>query len=67
MFPALGYLFLAATLIDSYNAGSLNDEAFFKRLVEFAKSLNEEERRGVGNDLMPFDDPRIWPNHMALV
>lgn len=38
-------------LIDEYNAGSHNVEEFFKRLVEFAKDLNEEERRGVAEHL----------------
>jgi type I restriction enzyme, R subunit len=39
------------TLIDAYNAGSLNAEEFFKRLVVFAQSLDKEERRGVGEQL----------------
>jgi type I restriction enzyme R subunit len=34
-------------LIDEYNAGSHNVEEFFKRLVDFAKDLSEEERRGM--------------------
>jgi type I restriction enzyme R subunit len=38
-------------MIDEYNAGSLNAEEFFQRLVTFAKSLNEEEQRGVGEQL----------------
>jgi type I restriction enzyme R subunit len=38
-------------LIDEYNAGSHNVEEFFKRLVEFTKDLNEEERRGVAEHL----------------
>ena len=38
-------------LIDAYNAGSLNAEAFFRQLVAFAQSLNEEERRGLGEQL----------------
>ncbi|MEW5736353.1 MAG: type I restriction endonuclease subunit R [Thermodesulfobacteriota bacterium] len=38
-------------MIDAYNAGSLNAEEFFKRLVAFAKSLDEEEKRGVGEQL----------------
>jgi type I restriction enzyme R subunit len=47
----MDYLEEFQSLIDAYNAGSLNAEAFFKQLVEFAKSLNEEERRGVGEQL----------------
>ena len=38
-------------MIDAYNAGSLNAEEFFKQLVTFAKSLNEEEQRGMGEQL----------------
>ena len=38
-------------LIDEYNAGSLNVEEFFKRLVEFTKRLSDEERRAVGEHL----------------
>jgi type I restriction enzyme R subunit len=38
-------------LIDAYNAGSLNAEEFFKQLMEFAQSLDEEEKRGVGEQL----------------
>lgn len=38
-------------MIDAYNAGSLNAEAFFQQLVAFAQSLNEEEQRGVGEQL----------------
>jgi type I restriction enzyme R subunit len=38
-------------MIDEYNAGSLNAEEFFQQLVDFAQSLNEEEQRGVGEQL----------------
>jgi type I restriction enzyme R subunit len=38
-------------LIDEYNAGSLNVEAFFQQLVEFTKALTEEERRGLAENL----------------
>jgi len=38
-------------MIDEYNAGSLNIEEFFERLVRFAQSLNAEERRGVAEGL----------------
>ena len=38
-------------MIDAYNAGSLNAEQFFQQLVAFAQSLNEEEQRGVGEQL----------------
>ena len=38
-------------MIDEYNAGSLNVEEFFDRLVRFAQELNAEERRGVAEGL----------------
>ena len=38
-------------MIEEYNAGSVNVEEFFKRLVEFTKALNEEERRAVAENL----------------
>lgn len=38
-------------LIDEYNAGAVNVELFFNRLVEFAKELNEEEKRTIAEDL----------------
>ena len=38
-------------MIDAYNAGSLNAEEFFQQLVAFARSLNEEEKRGMGEQL----------------
>ena len=38
-------------MIDAYNAGSLNAEEFFQQLMAFARSLNEEEQRGVGEQL----------------
>jgi type I restriction enzyme R subunit len=47
----MDYLERFQTMIDEYNAGSLNAEEFFQQLVVFAKSLNEEERRGVGEQL----------------
>ena len=47
----MDYLQKFQEMIDAYNAGSLNAEEFFKRLVEFAESLNEEEQRAVGEQL----------------
>jgi type I restriction enzyme R subunit len=38
-------------LIDQYNAGSVNVEEFFKRLVEFTKALNNEDRRALAENL----------------
>ncbi len=38
-------------LIADYNAGATNAEAVFAQLVDFAKQLNEEERRGIREQL----------------
>jgi len=39
------------TLIDEYNAGAINVEIFFEKLISFAKELDEEEKRGVSENL----------------
>ncbi|MCB0746098.1 MAG: type I restriction endonuclease subunit R [Ignavibacteriae bacterium] len=38
-------------MIDEYNAGSSNVEEFFDKLMKFAKDLNEEESRGIKEQL----------------
>ena len=38
-------------LIDEYNAGAINIEIFFTRLIDFAKELNEEDKRGISENL----------------
>jgi type I restriction enzyme R subunit len=47
----MDYLERFQAMIDAYNAGSLNAEEFFQQLVAFARSLNEEEQRSVGEQL----------------
>ncbi len=47
----MDYLERFQAMIDAYNAGSLNADEFFRQLVVFAQSLNEEEQRGVGEQL----------------
>ena len=47
----MDYLERFQQMIAAYNAGSLNPEEFFRQLVTFAQSLNEEERRGVSEQL----------------
>jgi len=47
----MDYLERFQAMIDAYNAGTLNAEEFFQQLVAFAQSLNEEEQRGVGEQL----------------
>src|ERR1035437_2657722 len=39
------------TMIDEYNSGSSNVEAFFAKLMAFTKKLNAEERRGLSEQL----------------
>jgi type I restriction enzyme R subunit len=38
-------------LIDDYNSGSRNVETFFQRLMDFAKELYAEQKRGVAESL----------------
>ena len=45
------YLEKFQQMIDEYNTGSLNVEEFFRRLMEFAQNLTEEEQRSVGENL----------------
>jgi len=47
----MDYLDKFQKMIDEYNAGSLNIEEFFKQLVAFTKDLNEEEKRGIAENL----------------
>ena len=47
----VNYLEKFQKLIDEYNSGSHNVETFFSNLVEFAQNLNEEEKRGIAENL----------------
>lgn len=47
----MDYLARFQQMIDEYNSGSLNVEEFFRRLMEFAKSLTDEEQRAVKEEL----------------
>ncbi|MCF6155342.1 MAG: type I restriction endonuclease subunit R [Candidatus Brocadia sp.] len=38
-------------LIEEYNSGAINIELFFDRLLAFVKKLNEEEKRGIEENL----------------
>ena len=38
-------------LIDEYNSGSSNVETFFAKLMAFTKKLNDEEKRGISEQL----------------
>jgi type I restriction enzyme, R subunit len=38
-------------MIDEYNAGSANVETFFAKLMAFTKKLNDEEKRGIAEQL----------------
>jgi type I restriction enzyme R subunit len=45
------YLEKFQRMIEEYNAGSYNTELFFKKLMDFARELNEEEKRGIAEQL----------------
>jgi type I restriction enzyme R subunit len=47
----IDYLGKFQAMIDEYNAGSVNVEEFFKKLVNFAQGLKEEEKRGLRENL----------------
>jgi len=47
----MDYLERFQQMIDEYNAGSMNVDEFFRQLTEFAKELNQEEKRGVAERL----------------
>ena len=47
----MDYMERFQAMIDAYNSGSLNAEEFFQQLVDFAQSLNEEEKRAMGEQL----------------
>jgi len=47
----MDYLERFQQMIDEYNAGSMNVDEFFRQLTEFAKELNREEKRSVGERL----------------
>ena len=47
----IDYLEKFLKMIDEYNAGSVNVEAFFQKLVEFSQQLNDEEQRAVREKL----------------
>lgn len=38
-------------IIDKYNSGAVNIESFFDELMEFAKDLNEEDKRSLSENL----------------
>lgn len=47
----MDYLAAFQRMIEEYNAGSVNVEEFFKRLVEFVGRLDVEDKRGVAEQL----------------
>jgi len=47
----MDYLERFQKMIDEYNAGSMNVDEFFKQLISFARDLNEEEKRGISEQL----------------
>jgi type I restriction enzyme R subunit len=47
----MDYLERFQRMIDEYNSGSKNVEGLFEELVDFAQALNEEEKRGIAQQL----------------
>ena len=47
----IDYLERFQKMIDEINSGSINVEELFRRLMEFAKSLTEEEQRAIAEEL----------------
>ncbi len=47
----IDYMEKLQKMIDEYNSGSYNVEQFFEKLMAFAKELNEEEKRGIAEQL----------------
>jgi type I restriction enzyme R subunit len=47
----MNYIEKFQKMIDEYNSSSYNVETFFASLVEFAKELNTEEKRGISEKL----------------
>jgi type I restriction enzyme R subunit len=47
----VNYLDQFQKLIDEYNSGAINIEIFFTQLVDFARNLNAEEKRGISENL----------------
>ena len=47
----IDYLEKFQQLIDEYNSGAINIDIFFDQLLDFAKNLNEEEKRGITENL----------------
>jgi len=47
----MDYLERFQSMIDAYNAGSVNIDEFFRRLMEFAQELNDEEKRAISEQL----------------
>ncbi len=47
----MDYLKRFQQMIEEYNSGSVNIEEFFRRLMEFTRSLTHEEQRAVGEQL----------------
>lgn len=47
----IDYLDKFQKLIDEYNAGSMNIEEFFRQLMDFAKDLDEEDKRSISEQL----------------
>jgi type I restriction enzyme R subunit len=73
----MDYLVKLQEMIAEYNAGSINVETFFKKLVEFSRSLQEEDQRAIREglndeelalfDLLTKPDPKLTKKQEAEV
>jgi len=73
----MDYLKKFQEMIDDYNAGSINIQQFFDALLKFSQSLNDEEKRGIAEnlseeelamfDLLAKPEPKLTKNEEAEV
>ncbi|MBU1902678.1 MAG: type I restriction endonuclease subunit R, partial [Proteobacteria bacterium] len=73
----MNYLERFQQMIDAYNAGSVNIEEFFRRLMDFAQDLNDEEKRTISEqlseeelalfDLLTKPEPELAPKERGQV
>ena len=52
-------------LIDEYNSGAKNVDAFYAELISLAQELNEEEQRGIAENLIRRRAGSVRPAHQA--
>jgi hypothetical protein len=53
-------------MIDEYNTGAKNVDAFYTELISLAQNLNEEEARGMSDQFTLYASPRPSASHLRL-